>query len=181
MKKLFLGSAILAALVFSGCGSSSHDKVDPNPSGGTKNPSGGTENPGGGTGNSGGGTTTYPGETVTIGGLEWTVLNPDNDDANTSNNEIDGRVTQNEANAKCIEWGMELATKEQLDSNLTALRDSNTTFNKTGSDKTVIWYNASEQKGLFIDFSGDGSTEDYVGDDWTATSTNYFTCIKPAQ
>jgi hypothetical protein len=175
MKEIIFSSLVAAALVFSGCGGSDSDN------GGDSNDS--SVNNGGDNGGDNNGSENIASlpdyiTTVSVGGATWTVLYADKDDANESNGEVDGRISQNDARSKCQEWGMTLASKAQLDGNASELK-VNATFRNDAPDDLVVWYGDVDLKGHYFNSSGD-DVEDYTQDDYNDTTTNFFTCVKEA-
>jgi hypothetical protein len=194
MKNILFGSVVAAALIFSGCGSSSSTKTpadNNNTQGGgdNNNTQGGGDNnqtqgggdnnqtQGGGDNNQtqGGGDTT-----ATFNNLEWTALVPYDDNAS-----ISGKVTYNAATTLCTSKGMNLPTEAQIDLNTsTLMADVKFNFeeavNSNGGSVLVVWIKdegIGKSKGFAFDKGGDGYvyTNDTV---WTNTDTNFVTCVK---
>ncbi len=121
--------------------------------------------------------------TISVGGAKWTPLYVDNDDANTSKGEIDGRISRTEASQVCQNLGGTLPTIEQLESNVSELANKFDIVNinkVNGTSYPVTVFTTTENKNFVFDINtttnqatGDGYENNYDG-----TSAYFYTCVK---
>jgi len=192
MKSILFGSIVAAALIFSGCGSSSKHK-DSNTTaegngnqnqGNQGNGGNGNQNQGGGDNNQsqGGGDNNQSqsnGDTFSINGLTWTKIQGDATKA---------PVSYSEANSTCSASGARIPTLEELQAlsydNIVNLGngiytdDDNNSVNFHGA----IWSSTNDEgddayrKVLIV--GEDGAISDTAININDAENNYYFTCVK---
>jgi hypothetical protein len=188
MKNILFGSVVAAALIFSGCGSSSSSSSDSNTStGGTTggDTTGGDTTGGDTTGGDTTGDDTTGGDTtggttggITIGGKTWTPLIAQND----ANRSISGKQTQTNAVLKCP-TGTTLPSQSDINESVAAELLANTDFKKdanlstntnTGDKFVYIWVKEDNRKY----YLNDTNSSDSAAMDADITDEEYYTCVK---
>ena len=111
---------------------------------------------------------------VSANGLQWTALKKEDDNATLS-----GRITFNEAKARCQEIGARLPTHDEITVAAPTLK-SNSSFRADAANLVIVWFSdGNGERGYF--FNGKGSDEDtdnYSIENPTNDTTEYYTCVK---
>jgi len=180
MKNILFGSIVAAALVFSGCGSSSSSSSDPikKDDNSSKVDNNGSKSDVNGT-------------TVTIGGLQWTKLKADNDENGSMDTRDDGKVIQS-ALANICPDGFALPTVEQINDNVAELISNSEfgfqtyeTLDKALNKKQLSIWDSNETTPYYTIYEDVNTTNEYGGPkkfgegalDKSADAA-YWTCVK---